>query len=146
MIDLTQQKTQSPVIIPLTPLAKEIVDHFGRSIPPFLDSEMNRIIKLVAELAGFKDEVISRSFVGGVLKETRVRRCDLIGTHTMRRSFATNMFKMALRMKVGKDLIPMIMRVTGHKSIRDFLLYICIDEAEAAKILQEFMATDRSGG
>lgn len=60
--------------------------------------------------------------VGRVLKEwfPKVKK---IGTHTARRSFATNSYL------AGLDTI-LIMNITGHKSIRTLLEYIKIDKEE----------------
>lgn len=53
----------------------------------------------------------------------------MITTHTARRSFATNLFL---------DGVPAItiMKITGHKTEKAFLLYIKITPNENAKILQ----------
>ena len=54
---------------------------------------------------------------------------QLLETHTARRSFATNMYKM------GVPSIT-IMNITAHKTESAFLTYIKVTPNEHAKILQ----------
>jgi integrase len=58
-------------------------------------------------------------------------KCDLISTHTARRSFATNMFKMGIPTLT-------IMRITGHKTEKNFLTYIKVTPDEHANIMMGY--------
>lgn len=56
---------------------------------------------------------------------------QLVSTHTARRSFATNMYKLG---------IPSItiMKLTGHRTEKAFMKYIKLNEDEHAQIIQKF--------
>ena len=56
-------------------------------------------------------------------------KCDLITTHTARRSFATNQFKAGIPSLT-------IMARTGHKTEKDFLRYIKVTPKEHANIMK----------
>ena len=59
-------------------------------------------------------------------KKTRiVEKCNLVKTHTARRSGATNMYL------AGIPTIA-IMKITGHKTEKEFMKYIKITEEESA--------------
>ena len=58
------------------------------------------------------------------------RLCDLVSSHTARRSFATNYY---LQEFPTIDL----MKITGHKTERAFLTYIRVSKLDTAKRLNE---------
>lgn len=60
----------------------------------------------------------------------RVKRYALVGSHTARRSFATNLYLSGI--SAGR-----IMLLTGHKTEEAFFRYIRINKEENAKILSE---------
>jgi len=61
-------------------------------------------------------------------KETGVfRKCELVSSHTCRRSFATNLY--------GKLPNKVIMAITGHTTETQFLSYIKTTNEEFAEIL-----------
>lgn len=99
---------------------KEIVDKYDNQLPRVISNQkMNEYIKVVAKLAQLDDR-ISVSITKGGAKQTEVlEKHKLVTVHTARRSFATNMYLM--------DIPPIsIMKITGHRSERAFLLYIRI--------------------
>jgi site-specific recombinase XerD len=132
MLDLSTRKTNTPVIIPFSSIAREILDRYEWHTPKFYEQDMNDIIKDVCHDAGITEPIICRRFKGGRVVEEITPKNEMISTHTMRRSFATNMFLKGVP-------IPVIMRITGHTTIKSFMEYICIDEAESAKIIRGFM-------
>jgi len=131
-LNLSNKKTISQVIIPLTALADQILSEFNYTIPGFSDILMNRYIKIVCELAKIDEVVIYRAVIGGQMKEEKFYKYERITSHTMRRSFATNMFLAGVPVLV-------IMRITGHKTIESFMRYIRITNQQAAEVMAKHM-------
>ncbi|MEO5594007.1 MAG: phage integrase SAM-like domain-containing protein [Chitinophagaceae bacterium] len=126
-----QKKSFHWVVIPLRPAAKQILERrFKNNIPIPTNPEFNRHIKTVAKLAGI-DAAIQHSFKKGnkVLMETRPKY-GWVCSHTCRRSFCTNEF-------LAGTPVGLIMKISGHKSEKDFLRYIRVSPEEAAIKIQE---------
>ncbi|MCE1198366.1 MAG: site-specific integrase [Marinilabiliales bacterium] len=128
-LKIRTQKTGETVIIPLHPYIREIITKYDGQIPePISNQKMNDYLKEIAKLADLNDLVeISITKGGKVLKST-IEKYHLIMTHTARRSFATNLFL------VGIPSIT-IMKITGHKTEKNFLKYIRISQEENANKL-----------
>lgn len=131
MLFKKQQKSDHWVVIPLRTEAREILkkrvfENFKAPTNP----EFNRHIKNLARLAGIV-EPITHSYKKGnkTITETK-EKCDWITTHTCRRSFCTNEF-------LAGTPVSLIMKISGHKSERDFYRYIRISPQEAAYKIQE---------
>lgn len=136
-ISILTQKTRQKVVIPIHWVVREILERgydFGFTIS---DQKLNKNIKVIAEKAGLTGTVLYTENKGGKTVEMSARKCDLVCTHTARRSFATNAYK------AGIDSIA-IMKITGHKSEADFLRYIKVTEEENAERLShhEFFRKD----
>jgi len=89
---------------------------------------MNEYLKELGELAGFDEVFIDSKKRGGVKVAQPFRRCELLCTHTARRSFATNAYK---------EGVPSlaIMKITGHRTEAAFMRYIQISKEENAVLL-----------
>lgn len=129
VIDIVTKKTKQRVIIPfLFPELDILLKKYDYSSPKSYEQDLNEQIKKVGERAGIIQNVIIAEKVGGEMKETVYRKCDLIKTHTARRTGATNMFKMGYA--------PLeIMKVTGHTSEATFLKYIKVSKEENAELM-----------
>ncbi len=126
-----QQKSQHWVVIPLRSTAKQILEkRFRENQSPPSNPEFNRHIKTVARLSGI-DQSISHSFKKGnkIVIETRPKHA-WITSHTCCRSFCTNEF-------LAGTPVALIMKISGHKSERDFFKYIRVTPEEAALKIQE---------
>ncbi len=123
------EKTGEYVVIPLHKTVKEIVQKYNNEIPSVISNQkMNDYLKDIAKIAGLNDK-ISVSITKGGEKQTEVfEKWQLVTVHTARRSFATNMYLLD---------IPTIsiMKITGHRSEKSFLLYIKISQEENANKL-----------
>lgn len=125
VIDLKQQKTGNHVVIPIRPELQAILDKYENRLPKSYEQKVNRFIKEVAREAGITEK-IEVSYVENGEKKTRiVEKCDLVKTHTARRSGATNMYL------AGIPTIA-IMKITGHKTEKEFMKYIKITEEQSA--------------
>lgn len=126
LIFLQQKKTEKPVIIPMHPEVKRILDKRNGQFPEKQGKEirsqnamLNRHLKTVCFQAGLTD------IVEGNLKNPETGKYEtgyypkwmLVASHIGRRSFATNLY--------GKDryATPLLMNVTGHVTEKMFLEY-----------------------
>lgn len=116
IIELKQQKTGELVAIPLLPDALKIIeDGFPHKISL---TRFNEYIKEVCKLADINNIIIGNVKKTGrnpVVKE-KLEKYNFISSHICRRSFATNFY--------GKFPTSVLMRVTGHKTEKMFLIYI----------------------
>jgi integrase len=128
-LQLITEKTGEDVTIPFHPLAEAIYSYYNNQLPKLRKDESvvyNRHLKTICELA--KINTVSRHTVSirGEIKTEFFPKFELVSAHTSRRSFATNCYKMGVP--------PMdIMAVTGHKTEKAFLRYICVTKEEHAK-------------
>ena len=83
------------------------------------------------QLAGIDKNVIVTEYKGGKNKRTDTvkMKYELIGTHTARRTFATNMYL------AGDVPVHSIMKITGHRSEKSFLQYIVLENKEHTDIV-----------
>ncbi|MCW3071116.1 MAG: Integrase family protein [Bacteroidetes bacterium] len=134
-IEIETQKTGEKVTIPIHPTVREIMTRYKgkypNSLPPAISNQkMNQFIKEFAKRVESLNVRASKTFTkGGVNMTTSNIKAEMITTHTARRSFASNLYI---------DGVPAItiMKITGHKTEKAFLLYIKITPTENAKILQ----------
>lgn len=129
-ITIVTEKTGARVVIPIHPVVRKIVDG-GFDFDQMLSEQKIRIyIKQICKQAGITDFVeVRRSSMGAVVVE-RLPKYELVGTHTARRSFATNAYK------AGVPTIA-IMKITGHTKESTFMKYIRISQEENADILSK---------
>jgi hypothetical protein len=126
-IYIRSKKTQEVVYIPCNPIVLDIFSRYSKTpnnLPPTIaEQTFNRYIKAAARLAGLTSP-------GRLLSKPDVELCDLVSSHTARRSFATNYYL------EGFPTID-LMKITGHKTERSFLKYIKISKLDAAKRMAE---------
>jgi len=128
-IRIRTNKTNVPVIIPLHKFVREIIAKYNNSIPQALSNpKMNLNLKHIGVLAKITKPVETSITKGGKLVKKTVNKYKLIGTHTARRSFATNLYL------AGIQSIT-IMKITGHQTEKSFLRYIRISQEENANKL-----------
>ncbi len=128
-IKIRTQKTGEIVIIPLHRFVREIIHKYEGSIPePISNQKMNEYLKELAELAELNDLIEVSITKGGQMVKSSTQKYNLIMTHTARRSFATNLYM------AGVPSIT-IMKITGHKTEKNFLRYIRISQEENANKL-----------
>jgi site-specific recombinase XerD len=126
-----QGKSRHWVVIPLRRAAREILENrFKDDYKPLTNAEFNRHIKTVAKLASI-DEPIKHSYRKGNNWFDEVKpKYEWITSHTCRRSFCTNEF-------LAGTPVELIMKISGHKSTKDFYRYIRITPEQAAQIMKE---------
>lgn len=127
-IRVTTQKTGASVVIPIHPCVRAILDSGFDVSRHILDRRINACIKIVARLAGITEQVEGTKIVGHRAVTGFYPKCELVASHTARRSAATNMYKS------GIPAIS-IMRITGHTTEASFLRYIRISQEENAELM-----------
>ena len=141
-LQLITEKTGEDVTIPFHPLAEAIYSYYNQKLPALSKDESvvyNRHLKTICEKA--KINTVSRHInsVRGKAEVNFYPKFELVSAHTARRSFATNCYK------IGIETMT-IMAVTGHKTEKAFLRYICITKEEhAKKMMAHFNKTPISG-
>ena len=131
-IETTQIKTGGAVVIPVHDVVKNILAKYNGQLPQAITNQkFNKYIKDVVKLVDeLKVEVDITSTKGGKSIIVRSQKCELISTHTARRSFATNQFRAGLPSLT-------IMSITGHKTEKAFLKYIKVTPSEHAQIMKD---------
>ena len=117
VIRMREVKDKSKTLeIPLSSWTKKILEKYNYNLPVISEQKFREYVKETARLVGFTEQVIVASRIGNTIKEESKRRCDLISTHTARRTFITIMKNKGVPDKV-------IMKITGHKSLSSFHRY-----------------------
>lgn len=128
IIDLIQKKTGEQVLIPIRPELDFILKKYNYKPPLTYEQKINERIKIICEKAEIKELIEIEEIKGGLKVSKMVPKHDLIKTHTARRTGATLMFL------AGIPTIS-IMKITGHKTEREFLKYIRVTKEETAQTL-----------
>ena len=130
ILEIVQKKRTHKVSIPLLPIALEILEKYHFQVPKVRENTMLKCIKEAGKKAGITERCIVTEDSGATVTNTSVCKYELIGTHTGRRSFISNML---LR---GYDS-HIIMKVTGHKTESAFKKYAKISSEDAANLMLE---------
>ena len=128
-------KTDSWVVIPLRREAIDIFNkHFTKNVPTISNPVFNRYIKEIAELAGISQPITFSYKKGNKDVSVTKPKSHWITSHTCRRSFCTNEY-------LAGTEISLIMKISGHKTHKDFFKYIRVTQEEAARKIQEIWET-----
>lgn len=128
-IRLTQQKTNSKVTIPIMKDLLPILEKYNSNMPkPMGNGYFNKKVK---ELIAHKNVGIDYVYELNEDEEP-IMLSSKVTSHTGRRSYATNMFKLG---------VPalLIMSATGHQKEASFLRYIKATNEEKALLLADQM-------
>ena len=125
-IKVTPDKTNKPVSIPLHHIVTTIFKVYKGVLPKSLVNQTtNRYLKELGEIAGFTEKITFTTNKAGKRIDIEKPKFELIGTHTARRSFATNAYLSGIE--------PLDIRsITGHKTEKEFLKYIKVDADKQA--------------
>jgi hypothetical protein len=125
VVELIQQKTSEKVIIPVRPELEQILSRYNYTLPKTHEQKINSYIKTVGRRAELTGKIHFKENRGGLSVKKSVSKCDLIKTHTARRSGCTNMYL------AGIPVIS-IMKISGHKTEKEFLKYVRVTKEETA--------------
>jgi integrase len=121
-IKLITQKTGELVMIPCNPVVMEIFEKYKNNpnkLPHTISNQkFNEYIKDACKEAGMTE-------LGRLATDPTTELYKCVSSHTARRSFATNLYL---------DGFPTIdiMKITGHKTEKAFMMYIRVSKLDAA--------------
>lgn len=129
---IKQKKTGNKVNCPITKEIRQIMDlrHNGEPPKKILEKDLNKYIKKIGKKLKFEEKVECIYKKGGKEHKEYIPKYKLLHSHTARRSFCTNMYK--LKMPVYD-----VMMFSGHKTEREFYKYIRITGEERASHIIE---------
>ncbi|MFB6454371.1 tyrosine-type recombinase/integrase [Chitinophaga sp. Hz27] len=131
-MEVYTSKGSKKVTIPLHWIAKEIYEKYNGNIPVVTPYYLSTYIPIIARRAEVTGTKLITYTEGGIKKEELCERYKLFSPHSMRRFFATWMYK-DLRRQPRE-----IMLITGHSSESSFYKYIKIEaEENALEILKD---------
>lgn len=130
VLEIVQEKKTRKVSIPLLPIALEILEKYNFQIPKVRENTMLKYIKEAGEKAGVIDGHIVIEDRASTITNTIHKKYELIGTHTARRSFISNMLKR------GYDS-HIIRKITGHLTEESFKKYARLTPEDAALLMLE---------
>ncbi|MBD2716079.1 hypothetical protein KBK19_13635 [Microvirga sp. STR05] len=123
-----RQKTESGVNCPVFPVAGRILEEFNWKIPQLSNQVYNRYAKeLMQHLDTMHEEITIEVKIGGKKTTRTGPRWEFVGTHSPRRSFATNMM---LRPQVTQKMVMVWGGWTDYRSFNRYL-NAAAGEAEA---------------
>lgn len=131
ILSLISQKTDTPAKIPLNifPWLIPILEKHEYTSPKMSMQKFNVFIKDICKKAKLNENVfIVEQYIGrkARVKKKYVEKYKLVSSHTCRRSFATNLYRMGFR-------LAQIMPMTGHSTESQLREYIGIDSEQNAE-------------
>jgi integrase len=140
-ITVKQTKTGHKIVIPIHTNVKAIIEKYNGVLPTAISNQktnaaLKKIAKLIPEM--HRQETIKQTRGGAVVSQ-QLPRYELISSHTGRRTFATNEYKL------GTPTIT-IRAITGHKSEATFLKYIkATNDEHADKLSIVWQEREKNG-
>ena len=127
-ISVIQQKTGQSVTLPLHPRLAAMLMEEG--LPkPISNQKFNLYLKDLMKSVGFTTKIQIKKIIGGKRITEYVPKYELIGSHTARRSFATNLYIAGVNPSV-------IMCCTGHRDLKTFMNYVHITNEDKINIVR----------
>lgn len=125
-------KTGDPIVIPIHPVVKAIIDKNGGEAPRSISNQkLNDYLKDIGKkMESLKKAETKEITKGGRRLSINLQKWQMLSSHTARRSFATNEYL------AGTPSIT-IMAITGHKTEKAFLKYIRVTPDEHARKIKE---------
>tara|TARA_B100000745_G_C19943097_1_gene318087 strand:- start:7 stop:528 length:522 start_codon:yes stop_codon:yes gene_type:complete len=132
VITIKTFKSPTEVEIPIFPKTRVILEKYPNGLPHAISNQnFNEYVKEVGKRAGLTDYVIkTMTHADGEHTFSR-QKWELISSHTMRRSFCTNLYL------AGYPVLG-ICAISGHKTESEFIKYVKVSKKENAKRLIDF--------
>lgn len=131
ILSLIAQKTDIPAKVPLNifPWLLPILEEYNFSAPNLSMQKLNEGLKPLCKDAGFDEQIlVVEQYMGrkARVEKRYIPKYEEISSHTCRRSFATNLYKMGYS-------LAQIMLMTGHTTETQLRAYIGVDAEENAE-------------
>lgn len=133
ILSIIAQKTDIPAKVPINifPWLLPLLEEYNYTSPKLSMQKLNEGLKILGKKAGLEENVLVVEQMMGrkprVIKKYKPK-FELLTTHTCRRSFATNLYRM-------KYSLAQIMPMTGHSTEGHLRVYIGIDAEENAEAI-----------
>ena len=124
-ISIRQKKTGAVVSIPVNTPLRAILNKYNCELPFLWPQHINDYLKEICRRAGLTQKELIVTHRGGKEIREYIERCNLVHTHTARKTGATLMYN------AGIDLYD-IMKVTGHTNLDTLKKYIKATGGEIA--------------
>lgn len=128
MIRFVQKKTSGDVVIPAAPRVIQVLERNGGHAPEISQQKYNKGIKEVCRKAGITETVLVTKSCGARHITEKKRKCDLVSSHTARRTGATLLYMSGVPLR-------QCMLITGHTTETNFMKYIRVTKEQNASIL-----------
>lgn len=142
------RKTATDTLVKLPDYAVQIIDKYKKQkrklLPPFNSSNLNQYIKQLIEKAGLTHEIsLTRERRGFVIKQLNKgkpkRFCDVVSTHTMRRTAITTMLCLGMPEQL-------VRKISGHApNSKEFYRYVLwaqtYQDHESEKVFEKLKTT-----
>jgi integrase len=139
--ELTTQKTNTDVVVPIHPRLREIMARYEgktiNSLPPSISNQkMNEYLKEICAMVDIlNDSINTKTNKGNFIVNTDSPKYMKVSTHTARRSFATNQYNKGIPASI-------LMKITNHATESAFYRYIKVTPKENAQRLREVWAVE----
>jgi len=128
MLNYEQLKTGRTVILPASPRLVTCLERNGGRAPVLSQQKFNDAIKRVCRKIGMTQKVHVSKSKGAWRVSKSLARCDMVSSHTARRTGATRLYLAGIPTK-------RIMLCTGHTTEANFFRYVRITKEENAMAL-----------
>jgi integrase len=132
-ISLKQRKVHKAVVILMIDYVPDILKKYDYDLPKVPSYKFNERLKELGRKAKLKQKIEVVRKKGNLRIKDVHQKCEMMSSHTCRRSFCTNMYLAGFPAEE-------LMRISGHKSPAAFMRYIKVDNQQAAKRLKELRA------
>lgn len=109
---------------------KDIPTPNGLLFPPKSNQKMNDNLKVIAVMLGFTREISKMQYCGKERVEDTERLCDVIGTHSARRTFVVHALESGMSPQV-------VMTFTGHEDYDTMKPYIALTDKTRKKCMED---------
>jgi len=138
-INVTVQKTKNYLKVPLSAQAKQILDRYKdtpvtAAIPVYTGQKVNNNLKKIGEQAKLNRLVTTMKYRGSVLIKQTCPLHEILHFHCSRRTFISYMFSQGVPSEI-------IMKLSNHKTHRNFAKYNNIQEKQKSDALNMAFAT-----
>ena len=117
IITIRQDKTVSVVDIPVHSKMKAVFDACDGYPIVLSEPQFNLAIKEILELSGIVDTIQVERMENNTIIKSDIRKCDLISSHTCRRTFIT----LAIQNNMP---LNEVMKISGHKNLKTLSTYL----------------------
>lgn len=116
--------------IPCLEVTKKILMKYDYDLPIISNQKFNEYLKEVFQLIGYDDNTKKIKRIGNKIHEVSAPLYSRISSHVARRTFITIMLNKNVPIKI-------IMSITGHKSLENFMLYYIADDTQKIAGMKE---------